>query len=223
MPPSTSCAGNTELEEWESDVMYKCSICGGSSFRSAPGRERRSCISCDAMERHRYMFGILSRIVPGKRVLDVAPLSPLIWKECLLSVGASLCVSVDRWRGGNPLDPRDVSFADVFCDVTDLATEFDPSSFDVVVMQQVLDEVLDYRAAIASVARVLKEGGVAYVEVKAYTDIDGAEPDGNRKFGNHWKFGRDHLASVLRLSFSSVEPMEYVECGWHGQVFVCKK
>ena len=200
-----------------------CSICGGNIFNGALDRSHRSCASCGAMERHRYMHGMLLPIVAEKRLLDVAPYSPLIWKGCMTAAGAASCVSVDKWKTGNPLDQRDVSFADKYCDILDISAVFGHGSFDIIVMQQVLDEILDYRGAMIVLRDTLSAGGVAYVEVRAYAEIDGAEPDAARKFGNHWRFGREHLLTEFKKIFDSVELVEYVECGWFGQVFVCRR
>ena len=173
------------------------------------------------MERHRYMYGLLKGTVQGKHVLDIAPYSPLIWKRCLLDAGAASVTSVDRWERGNPLDPRDVSFADEYCDIVDIVGRFGPASFDLVIMEQVLDEVLDYRRALSAVSGVLAGGGTALVEVRVYWDIDGARSDVNRQFGDYWKFGQKHLLEVIGDSFSSVEFTEYNECGWTGHLFAC--
>ncbi len=201
-----------------------CDICGNDVFTAANGRPFKWCSKCEAMERHRYMARKLKKVEnwPSRKFLDIAPLNHVIWKGFLRNLNCGKHICIDKWRTGNPSDPRDVGFADIYCDVVGMDHVLS-DRYDIVTMEQVLDEIPDYMGALRSIEAVLKPGGVAYIGVAADVKLDKHIPAGTNHFGNVWKFGQSPLATDMRTMFAEVTEEVYIECGWRGNLFECQK
>ena len=204
--------------------MIICDVCGNDSFRSVEGRPQKLCSKCEAFERHRYLARILKKVEnwKDKSFLDIAPLNPLIWKGFLKDLGCQQHTSVDKWRNGNPDDHRDVSFADVYCDVVGMEHVLE-RKYDIVAMEQVLDEIPDHMGALRSINAVLKPGGTAYIGVAVSEGEKGHQPAPPNRFGNVWKFERKTLIEELSSVFKVVLVNCYWECNWKGHLFQCGK
>lgn len=137
-----------------------------------------------------------------------------------MDIGAKSCVTMDKWIKGNPADPRDVSFIDICSDVIG-AEKYFSRQFDIIVMQHVLDEIFDWKAALKSIHAMLDIGGRAYIEVPLYNDME-IEKHPSGEYGNHWKFGGDYLRRNLEDVFQKVILRDFIECGWTGHIFECE-
>jgi SAM-dependent methyltransferase len=124
---------------------------------------------------HRYL------IVRPARVLDIAP-APSTRRTLRPGLGRRY-VGVDRFMAGG---------VDVRCDLTQLPLQ--AAAFDLIVCYHVLEHIPDDGGAIREMARVLKPGGIAIVQVPRRhgvpTDEDPSAPEEVRisRFGQH-----DHI------------------------------
>jgi len=199
--------------------MVECCFCGwnGESFLAFNGLPNRLCPECHSLERHRAVAKYFADIsFEGLRVLEIAPLTPLIFGKYLGSRGARY-VSLDRWRGGNPVDPRDVSFIDTEMDLAALG--FGNLSFDVVIAQHVLCQVSDDTLALLEIARVLTEKGFAIIEFPHDPQKRQTEEYAEQKeWGNYRRYGRDVEDKLEQSGF------EFCEVGFDlGSFFVCTR
>lgn len=140
-------------------------------FEAGGARQRPNakCPACGALERHRFLAVLLDGLGPvlthEARVLDIAP--SRYTTRHLQRLGPAQCVQVD-------LDPEaDGRAVDVQASLTRLP--FVAGSFDVVLCYHVLEHVPDDRAAMAELARVLRPGGVALVQVPFRADAETEE------------------------------------------------
>jgi SAM-dependent methyltransferase len=186
------------------------------------GRPSGRCSGCGSLERHRalvFSFGSFLSAGSGRRCLEAGPLNPDVFGRFLRERGWDY-VSVDRWRGGNPNDPRNVGFVDIEADLTSLPLE--DHGFDLFLAQHVVEEIEDYAAALAEVKRVLRPGGLALIEVPidVYREQTvGQEPDG---FGNVWSFGADAV-ELFSAVFPRVEPLPLREGSYRGTLLACER
>ena len=174
------------------------------------------------MERHRTLATRFAhQLADGCRrsALDVAPYSKLIFGDYLAGLGWEV-TRIDKWRRGNPRDPRNVSFVDAEVDLTDMG-RFDDGCFGLIIVQHVIEEIEDYERAFAEIARVLTTQGVALLEIPWRPTRARSERQAPDRFGNVWTFGSD-LPDTLRGRFASVEPVELREGSYAGTVFACR-
>jgi SAM-dependent methyltransferase len=203
--------------------MYQCPLCGRwSSYRWTDRWGDRACGRCGSLSRHRLVGCALvtrGRALPGttgsRRVLHVAP------ERCLRPLVASLAfryVTADIALGG----------ADVALDLR--AAGLRSSSFEVVVLLDVLEHIDDDLAALREVRRLLAADGLAVVSVPipdhwpvTYEDPEIVEPerrcahfgqaDHVRVYGDDFRL-RLHRAGfdfteVGALSFSRLTRLRY--------------
>jgi SAM-dependent methyltransferase len=170
-------------------------------FRAYNGPDR-VCWRCGAMERHRSLWLYLDRhgelIRPGMSVLHVAP-EPVLRDRFANVPGV-------RYVGGD----LTAQFGPEEIDVTQL--RFADESFDAVVCNHVLEHVPNDRRAMHELARVLKPGGWAVLQVPDVeaprTDEDPAVTDPGereRRFGQHdhvRRYGWDFVDRLREAGFS---------------------
>jgi SAM-dependent methyltransferase len=175
------------------------------------------------MERHRALAQACEALLAsgeGRRCLEIGPASPVVYGEFLRRRGWDY-VAVDKWRTGNPVDPRAVGFIDQEADVADLAPIPD-ESFDVVIAQHVIEEVPEYREALAAIKRVLTPGGSALLEIPYDARREASERHEPRDYGNVWTFGLAMLGE-LATTFGSLELVPLVEGAYRGELMVCPR
>ena len=128
--------------------------------------------------------------------------------------------SIDRWRGGNPHDPREVGFVDHEVDLTDMR-RFRSASFDLFITQHVIEEIEEYESALGEIARVLRPDGVALLEIPYDPGTATSERHEPDRFGNVWRFGADLLERVGER-FAAVEVVALTEGGYSGRLLACR-
>lgn len=202
-----------------------CNICGNNKFSGYEGRQFKNCSSCGAMERHRHLARMFKTMDKHnfKRVLDIAPFSKFIYGDFLRNMGCEKYIGLDKWADGNPQDHRDVSFADCYMDVIGMEKVLGASSFDMVIMEQVLDEIDDYESALKSVYAVMDKNAMFLCDVALKKDSNIIEKCGENKFGNVWKFGDLFMLEKMKGIFDEVVFNRFNECGWNGDLFLCWK
>ncbi len=175
------------------------------------------------MERHRKLARSQSALLEdggGRSALEVGPLNKRVFGEYLRVRGWTY-TSVDQSRAGNPLDPRDTSFIDLEVDLCDLAP-FPDASVQLVLAQHVIEEIVDYRGALAEIARVLSDDGVALLEIPFDATRRESESQPPAAFGNVWRFGAD-LPDVVREHFDEVDVLAYREGRHRGTLLICRR
>jgi SAM-dependent methyltransferase len=172
--------------------------------------ERDQCPGCGALMRHRALFLLLrDRLAietSGGEVVHFAPSSGV--DDWLRSLANVRYVSAD-------LDP---DAADIRADITHLP--FEDESFDLVLCLHVLEHVPDDRAAMRELARVVRPGGTAVVQVppsdlpETFEDFTVTTPaERARVFGQHDHVricGSDYGRRLEEAGFL-VEELDYVE------------
>lgn len=196
-----------------------CPICGSTERRDALGRTAALCGGCGALERHRALVRACDPLLTGGgSCLEAGPANRRVYGEFLRERGWTYR-SLDRWRTGNPNDPRAVGFVDDEADLTDLSI-FGDGEFDLFVAQHVIEEIEDYDRALDEIARVLAPGGTALLEIPFDPARERSERQPPDHFGNVWSFGAD-LLDALRARFTEVEALELQEGAYRGTLLVC--
>lgn len=168
-------------------VAHFCPNCHQRVKKFKPGgvrsRPNAKCPRCGALERHRFLAVLLDGLGPvighAARVLDVAPSRYTTRHLDHLSPAHYVRMDLDPDADGRAVD--------VQASLTDLP--FAPESFDLILCYHVLEHVPDDAPAMRELARVLKPGGTAIVQVpfrpNELTDEDpGADEDERiRRFG----------------------------------------
>jgi len=143
-------------------VVYRgdakvCPCCGGTfrAMRRFDGRPDARCPGCDSLERHRTLWLFMERELGVERLrgrmLHVAP-------EAVLERKFRALDGVDYVAGDLQPQRPDIGHLDV------TAMDFAGASFDVVVMNHVLEHVMDDRRAMSEVRRVLRPDGLALMQ-----------------------------------------------------------
>jgi SAM-dependent methyltransferase len=168
----------------------ECPICSRRTRAferfGAPPRAGALCPVCGSLERHRFLFLYLERrVTTDEGPLDLLHFAP---EACLAALFSA--------REGVRYHSVDVEFsaAESRQDLTRLALR--SASFDRVVCSHVLEHIVEDRAAMIELHRVLRPSGVAFVQVPlgregrpTYEDPRITDPDErNRIFGQ-----RDHV------------------------------
>lgn len=179
--------------------LDECNICGykGSGFLEMGVRKKVRCPVCSSLERQRALWYLLNRdhiIKPGMSVLEIAPLNNAVFRKFIEEKGAKY-VCIDKWKHGNPLDMRDTAWIDYEMDICDL--KFEDESFDLILMQHVIEEIPDDNLAFSEIARVLKKEGTAILEIPHLQYLRTTDEFGQAgKFGNMRQYGVDFYNRV---------------------------
>jgi SAM-dependent methyltransferase len=210
------------MDQGAHSTVAPCPICESTELLEFSGRPAARCARCGALERHRKLARSQAALLArgaGRQALEIGPLSPWVFGRHLRERGWRY-TGADRWRRGNPADPRDTGFIDLETDLCDLSA-FADRSVHLVLVQHVIEEIPEYRTAFAEIARVLADDGVALLEIPFDPALPGSErqpPDG---FGNVWRFGAD-LPDRARRHFAEVDVLSYLEGRHRGQLFICR-
>ena len=178
-------------------VLQYCPVCRSDVDQFGPGPSGRpdaTCPRCYSLERHRFLALLLDGLAPwlsgAQLLVDIAPSRQITPQLRRLCPGGYVSLDFDPAADGRPVDLQ--------ASLTALPLPDD--SVDLVVCYHVLEHVPDDRVAMAELARVLKPGGIALVQVpwKSGVDTDedpSASPEERtRRFGQadhvRW-YGRD--------------------------------
>jgi SAM-dependent methyltransferase len=181
-------------------TLQICTACGATAAEFGPGpngRPNASCKRCKALERHRFLTLLVEivapRVLADGALLDIAPSSTTTPR--LRELGGERYVSVD-------FDPdADRRVVDVRASVTDLPLPDD--SVDLMICYHVLEHVPDDAAAMAEIARVVRPGGVAIVQVP---HRPGGPTDEDPSAGREERIRRFGQADHVRYYGDDFEP-----------------
>jgi SAM-dependent methyltransferase len=172
-------------------TLQVCTACGATSSEFGPGpngRPNASCKRCKSLERHRFLTLLVEivapRVLADGALLDIAPSATTTPR--LRELGGHRYVSVD-------FDPgADKRVVDVRASVTDLPLPDD--SVDLMICYHVLEHVPDDASAMAEIARVVRPGGVAIVQVPHKPDVPTDEDPSAGREERIRRFGQaDHV------------------------------
>ena len=93
---------------------------------------------------------------------------------------------------------------------------------DLVLTQHVIEEIADYRLALAEVSRVLAPGGKALLEIPFDPGREHSERREMDHFGNVWRFGAD-LPGAVGEHFAAVDVVGFREGSYSGRLMVCSQ
>ena len=218
---------------WFAGSRFECPICDCTFSRWIGDPAQGGCPYCRSAPRHRLLKLSLERewtLHPP--VVDILHFAPE-W-------------GTERGLRSNPRVGRYVTVdlaargVDVQCDITLL--DFPSETFDIVLCSHVLEHVPNDREAISELHRVLRPGGIAYIQVPyrstRETDEDPSVTDPNermRRFGqfDHVRVYGYDLADRLREPGFRVEEMrpvrampeeDVVRWGlWDDNIFRCQR
>ena len=202
--------------------LAPCPFCGSTERVEYAGRPVARCPECNAMERHRKLVRSQAHLLDrgdGRQAVEVGPLNPLVFGEYLRARGWRY-TSIDQSHRGNPVDPRDTSFVDQQLDLCEL-TPFDDGSVQLLIAQHVIEEIVEYQRALAEIARALRGGGVALLEIPFDPTCRESIPQPPAAYGNVWRFGSE-LPERVREHFEEVDVLTYREGRHSGQLFICR-
>ena len=199
-----------------------CNICGCDKFIGLDNRPFRVCHKCGAMERQRFLAEyIKTNIKNVNEVLEIAPLNKFVFGDWFKLQYNCNYTSVDKWRTGNPADPRAVGFIDRCVGMEDLLKAFGHDKFDLVIFQHVLEEINEYKIALQNVKDILKPHGIALMEIPMKSRGDHTHSSDNH-FGNVWNFGMFGMAEDLSI-FSDSKHIPMSIDGFKSDLFVVVK
>ena len=181
---------------WRNRELVECPVCGwkGNRFLAysdlGKGISREAlCPRCHGLPRHRLLLFYLRERTPLEsmpwRVLHVSP-NPGLRAYCKQLPG-KLYVCIDR------VPKRAMIKMDAMSDIT--ALSFPAGTFDLLICFHVLEHVREDQAAIRELARVLKPGGIAFIDIpidwNCQRTIEYGRPDKDQ--GHYRMYGLDFL------------------------------
>lgn len=207
-------------------IATACPICGSSDRVPYYDRPEATCAGCGSLERQRALARELrAELLPrggGGRCLEIAPYNPRVLSAFLQPLGWEY-ESLDKRLVRGPRDPG--VFDSYITYDRDLADLYGIASgrYELVTLQHVLSEVVDDRAALDEIARVLEPGGRALLEIPWSPKAERTalvDRDANR-YGNRREYGGD-VVDELFARFADVEQHTLREGLYTGTVFVCR-
>lgn len=185
-----------------SKPSFYCNICQTASpyFVHIANKLRikwnSACPVCNSRQRHRGLLEVYKEFKPGVRILHFAP-EPVFYKI---------------FKGGNfQYETADYLLQDVDHINADIQhLKMPDSTYDVVLCNHVIEHVADEDAALASMWRILKPGGQAYITLPGdfrraktiyFTDLT---------FNGHYRDYGNDVVNRLKKYFSFVEVIDLV-------------
>lgn len=210
-----------------------CPLCERSFSLWLIDRRHGTCPYCRSEARQRFMWLYLAKERQGKKGLDVLHFSP----EWSLQTRLRNDTGLGKYVTADLSAPE----ADIHLDITSMTLP--DGSFDIVLCSHVLEHIPADRQAMKEIARVLRPGGVAYIQVPlndalAETDEDPSVTDPHereRRFGqfDHVRMYGPDIEDRLRntgFKVTAVRPASVVGEGemaryglWDDVIWRCQR
>jgi SAM-dependent methyltransferase len=178
-----------------------CTICRwkGEAFQGVEHCESAVCPRCGSIARDRFLLSSFAQrppAVPGRRKLRVIETSPRL--------GPAYQRAMHRWFDYLPSDFEERSHKGAIR--LDLqAIDLPDDSVDVVLSSHVLEHVPQTATALAELHRIIRPGGVLYLQVPILQGAT-APPTSPEYHGDdtlvHWRFGWDLASKVEEAGFA---------------------
>lgn len=194
---------------------FECPICGytGPFMDISPPtglRKHAKCPSCNALERHRFQFLVVSHILNN---IDAAKLKMLHFAP------ESFFQDLFSRRFGQ-CETADLSMRGVDHNVDLQHLPFPNGSYDFVFASHVLEHIADDERAISEIRRVLRPKGIAILPVPIVCETTIEYPSANPYEAYHVRApGLDYYRKFSRY-FSKVEQFSSYSQPWKYQVFI---
>ncbi len=197
---------------------YECSLCLFKANQFLDGglykkRKHAKCPICNSLERHRQLFFILkdkADFSGSKSLLHFAP------ERCLMNVLQKEPLLIYKTSHYDKNVESDYHYDIRAIDAND-------KTFDYIVCSHVLEHIDDDRLAMKEMRRILKEGGIAFIQVPiwpsekhaTYENFDITD-EGDRiihfgQFDHVRIYGLDVLQRLQQAGFSKVEVIDLCE------------
>lgn len=161
------------------------------------------CPVCSSLPRHRILVSYFEKhmeIVRNKSILHFAPeksVSSWIHRNNIVAISADLKNSADL-----SIDVMDTGLRD--------------ASFDVIIINHVIEHVADFRKALKELYRVVKPGGSVFISFPVDMNLETVYEDENitsgykrmkhfGQFDHHRVFGRDSVTILVDFGFEAEE------------------
>ena len=179
---------------------FVCPICDYSGpfddfYPETGARKHARCPGCNAFERHRIQYLVLSRLLNGMNASELTMLhfAPEAFFKDFFSK-----------RFGR-YDTADLFMEDVDYKVDLQELPFEDHTYDFVFASHVMEHIPNDKKAIAEVKRILKPGGMAILPVPIVADKTVEYPEPNPYESNHVRApGLDYF-DRYRLIFAKVD------------------
>ncbi len=193
-------------------AVHECNICGYEGpFTPLQSRPDASCPRCKSRERHRLLMHFFQHKTPlFTDKLEVLHFTPMKGEADRLRELPNLKYVTAEYEAGK---------ADLQLDLTALAQP--DASWDVLIVYHILEHITEDRKAMAEMYRVLRPGGVVYLQVpleigqnEIYEDPTIVTPEARKKAFHQWDHVRLYSAAGLRARLEEagfvVEAVDYL-------------
>jgi SAM-dependent methyltransferase len=187
-------------------MIAHCPICGGAAFADFNTRPKARCTGCGSLERGRYQWLVLHRLIRLEAGAVVAHFAPEAFFMDHFAGRPELTyrafdVSPQHYRH----DTVDVAALDLCADLPGLAS----ASFDLIMHSHVLEHLpCAVQPVLLEMKRLLKPGGAIFfsVPIEGDVSVEGIDPARNAeeaglraRQGEHMRvFGRRDFPEMLR-------------------------
>lgn len=117
---------------------------------------------------------------------------------------------------GIDIMPQDI-YVDVVCSALDCLNRFGPNSFDLVVSEEMLEHVFDWRTVINNMKSLCRTNGIILLTARSIGYPYHGEKDW---FGDYWRFQKEDMENIF--SDFNIINLEY-ESGNGGIFIKCQK
>jgi SAM-dependent methyltransferase len=95
------------------------------------------------------------------------------------------------------IDISSGKYVDLVLSVHSILNEFGPEYFDIILVNDVLHYIRDWKNAIKNIMDVLKKGGLIYLTTKSRGSIVPKYPHAHRKLIDYWRFGMEEIKNIF--------------------------
>lgn len=197
-------SGDLRVQPWpealnksHGSVQHTCNICGwhGETFASGFHSEGALCPCCGSIARDRFLYWCWTHRTPYDPAADVLETSPRLdqrYRERMAKIVRYVSSDYDEsaHKGAIRLDLQDAALPD--------------ASVDVILTPHVLEHVPDTGRALGEIHRILRPGGVMFLQIPMPQGVT-APPTEPEYHGDntlvYWRFGWDIRELLEKAGF----------------------